>query len=121
MVKKWKVTIPKLTGDKERRAYIYLPASYYKDKIRRYPVMYMFDGHNVFFDSDEDFVSYAQTAVDRSQYVLPFDVQADDHLISLITCSYGYNNGRFIVMCRELREGETEEAVSELMQTAAKK
>ena len=52
MVKKWKVTIPKLTGDKERRAYIYLPASYYKDKTRRYPVMYMFDGHNVFFDSD---------------------------------------------------------------------
>ena len=27
MVKKWMITIPKLTGDKERRAYIYLPAS----------------------------------------------------------------------------------------------
>lgn len=52
MVKKWNITIPKLTGDKERRAYIYLPASYKKDKDRRYPVMYMFDGHNVFFDSD---------------------------------------------------------------------
>ena len=52
MVKKWKVTIPKLTGDAERRAYIYLPASYYKDTDKRYPVMYMFDGHNVFFDSD---------------------------------------------------------------------
>ena len=52
MVKKWKVTIPKLTGDKERRAYIYLPASYERDKTKRYPVMYMFDGHNVFFDSD---------------------------------------------------------------------
>ena len=52
MVKKWKVTIPKLTGDKERRAYIYLPASYERDKTKRYPVMYMFDGHNVFFDGD---------------------------------------------------------------------
>ena len=52
MVKKWNVTIPKLTGDKERRAYIYLPASYEKEKNRRYPVMYMFDGHNVFFDTD---------------------------------------------------------------------
>ena len=52
MVKKWKVVIPKLTGDKERRAYIYLPASYERDKTKRYPVMYMFDGHNVFFDSD---------------------------------------------------------------------
>ena len=52
MVKKWLITIPKLSGDKTRRAYIYLPASYETDKHRRYPVGYMFDGHNVFFDSD---------------------------------------------------------------------
>ena len=52
MVKKWNVTIPKLTGDKERRAYIYLPDSYKKEPDKRYPVMYMFDGHNVFFDED---------------------------------------------------------------------
>jgi len=52
VVKRWKVKIPKLTGEKERRAYIYLPASYMKNPDRRYPVMYMFDGHNVFFDSD---------------------------------------------------------------------
>ena len=52
MVKKWKVKIPTLTGEKERRAYIYLPASYSQYPDRRYPVMYMFDGHNVFFDSD---------------------------------------------------------------------
>lgn len=52
MIKKWTVTIPKLSQDKERRAYIYLPASYRREKDRRYPVMYMFDGHNVFFDGD---------------------------------------------------------------------
>ena len=52
MVKKWNVTIPKLSGDKPRQAYIYLPASYEKEPDKRYPVMYMFDGHNVFFDSD---------------------------------------------------------------------
>lgn len=52
MVIKWNVTIPKLSGDAERRAYIYLPESYEEDPDRRYPVMYMFDGHNVFFDSD---------------------------------------------------------------------
>ena len=98
----------------------YVPVAIFEASVSTGESSY-YDIGNVFFDSDEDFVSYAQTAVDRSQYVLPFDVQADDHLISLITCSYGYNNGRFIVMCRELREGETEEAVSELMQTAAKK
>lgn len=52
MVKKWNVTIPKLSGNTPRRAYIYLPASYRRNPDRRYPVMYMFDGHNVFFDED---------------------------------------------------------------------
>ena len=55
MVKKWDVTIPKLSGEKTRKAYIYLPASYEKEPEKRYPVMYMFDGHNVFFDEDATF------------------------------------------------------------------
>lgn len=55
MVKKWNVSIPKLSGDKKRRVYIYLPESYQKNPEKRYPVMYMFDGHNVFFDSDATF------------------------------------------------------------------
>ena len=55
MVKKWNITIPQLSGDQTRRAYIWLPASYEKEPDRRYPVMYMFDGHNVFFDSDATF------------------------------------------------------------------
>lgn len=52
MVKKWKIAIPQLSGDTERRVYLYLPDSYFSMPEKRYPVMYMFDGHNVFFDSD---------------------------------------------------------------------
>ena len=52
MVKKWKVKIPELSGETERRVYLYLPASYAKNPKQRYPVLYMFDGHNVFFDAD---------------------------------------------------------------------
>lgn len=52
MVNKWKVTIPELTGSEKRNAYIYLPETYNKDLGKRYPVLYMFDGHNVFFDAD---------------------------------------------------------------------
>ena len=52
MVKKWFIQIPQLSGDLQRRVYLYLPESYGKDPEKRYPVMYMFDGHNVFFDSD---------------------------------------------------------------------
>ena len=55
MVKKWDVVIPKLSGEMARKAYIYLPDSYKKEKEKRYPVMYMFDGHNVFFDEDATF------------------------------------------------------------------
>ena len=52
MVYKWDVTIPKLTGKKKRKGYLYLPDSYEDEPDKRYPVLYMFDGHNVFFDSD---------------------------------------------------------------------
>ena len=52
MVKKWQITIPELTGDITRNAYVYLPESYDREPERRYPVLYMFDGHNVFFDWD---------------------------------------------------------------------
>ena len=55
MVKIWNVTIPRLSGDQPRRVYLYLPDSYEKNKEKRYPVMYMFDGHNVFFDKDATF------------------------------------------------------------------
>lgn len=49
MVESFDVTVPALTGDKTRKAYIYLPEGY-GETDRRYPVMYMFDGHNLFFD-----------------------------------------------------------------------
>ena len=54
MVIKRKITIPQLSEDKTRRLYIYLPENYEKTD-KRYPVLYMFDGHNVFFDEDATF------------------------------------------------------------------
>lgn len=35
-----------------RNVYLYLPDDYMDNVSCRYPVLYMFDGHNVFFDSD---------------------------------------------------------------------
>ncbi len=52
MVIKWNVVIPALSGDTPRRGYVYLPDSYDREPEKRYPVLYMFDGHNVFFDED---------------------------------------------------------------------
>ena len=54
MVLRERITIPPLTGDRERRVYFYLPEGY-EESDERYPVLYMFDGHNLFFDEDATF------------------------------------------------------------------
>lgn len=54
MVIKREIMIPEMETGKARRLYVYLPDDYEKTNVR-YPVLYMFDGHNVFFDSDATF------------------------------------------------------------------
>ena len=49
MIEKKDVTITPL--GLQRRLHIYLPDDYYQSK-ETYPVMYMFDGHNLFYDED---------------------------------------------------------------------
>lgn len=74
------------------------------------------------FDSDDEFIAFAQALQDKSMYTLPVDVQAGDYLISMMTyVKSGDEYVLFVVTCRELRAGETEEGIVELMQTAAKK
>ena len=88
MVKKWNVTIPKLSGDATRRVYLYLPESYQKDQDRRYPVMYMFDGHNVFFDSDATY--------GKSWGMNKFMVESKkDLIIVAVECNH-QGNGRLV-------------------------
>ena len=54
MIRIKKIQIPELPTKKPRRLYIYLPQDYARSE-RRYPVLYMFDGHNVFYDSHATF------------------------------------------------------------------
>lgn len=52
----WKLTIPQLTPcDLVRRAYLYVPDVCEREPEARFPVLYMFDGQNVFLDSDASF------------------------------------------------------------------
>ena len=48
MIETWRVALPQRTGEKTRNAYVYVPDSLAPGE--RCPVLYMFDGHNVFFD-----------------------------------------------------------------------
>lgn len=45
------IEFPAFTGNENRRLYVYLPVNY-DGSDECYPVLYMFDGHNVFFDDD---------------------------------------------------------------------
>ena len=71
MIKKWSIRYPAVGGEEERRAYVYLPTMYEADPDRRYPVLYMLDGQNVFFDEDAtygkswgvaDYLDYTDTS-----------------------------------------------------------
>ena len=50
MIRIERIQIPSLPTKKPRRLYIYTPKGY-ESGDGRYPVLYMFDGHNVFYDS----------------------------------------------------------------------
>ena len=55
MLHTWELTIPQLAPRLRRRAYLYLPKAYDEDPEARFPVLYMFDGQNVFLDSEASF------------------------------------------------------------------
>ena len=55
MYQQWEITIPALTGEERRSAYAWVPDAAVADPGRRYPVLYMFDGQNLFRDADASF------------------------------------------------------------------
>lgn len=50
MIRVSRIQIPRLPTREPRRLYVYLPKGC-RNGNKRYPVLYMFDGHNVFYDS----------------------------------------------------------------------
>ena len=87
MIQKWKVTIPELSGTQERSVYLYLPESYQTHFERRYPVLYMFDGHNVFFDRD---ATYGKSW-GMKEYMDRTDTQL---IIVAVECNHSPDHGR---------------------------
>ena len=87
MIHTWRIRIPELTGSKTRKAYIYLPRSYKQDPDRHYPVLYMFDGHNVFFDRD---ATYGKSW-GMKDYM---DFTRTDLIIAAVECNHSPDFGR---------------------------
>lgn len=88
MVEQFKVTIPQLSGKKkQRRVYVYIPDSFSEDEEQCYPVLYMFDGHNVFFDEDATY--------GKSWGVGKYLDENDVHIMVVaVECSHAKKNGR---------------------------
>lgn len=61
------------------------------------------------------FQAYLDAIQERSYWKAPVGVTVDDHLLMLITCSYEQEDGRFVLVCRQLRENETPESVQALI------
>lgn len=87
MIKTWNLTIPRLTGAQPRRAYVYVPDAWYSDRSQRYPVLYMFDGHNVFFDQDATYGKSWGMAEYAQNTGLPM-------IIAAVECNHDPDNGR---------------------------
>lgn len=87
MIERWKITIPELTGNEQRNAYIYLPEAYKENDGRRYPVLYMFDGHNVFYDSDATFGK----CWGLKEYM---DYTGTQLIVAAVECNHSPDHGR---------------------------
>lgn len=78
-----------------------------------------FDVTPMNFVSDEEFNLYMDEAKKRSEWDAPVDVNAQDELLMLLTCSYHHVDGRFLLLCRRLRAGETPEQMETLYKADA--
>ena len=76
MYYEWTVTIPELTGDEERNAYIYVPEEADRDPNARFPVLYMFDGQNLFFENDASYGNSWKIMDYLSEHEIPLIVAA---------------------------------------------
>ena len=84
------------------------------DSLRTYEIVSAFytevdpTGENGEFDyynyngdvSDEDFATYAQNIKAMSMYDTGVEIGNDDRLVTLSTCSYHHENGRFVLVAR---------------------
>ena len=87
MIEKWSIIIPELTGKRPRNAYVYVPDEAMENPDARYPVLYMFDGHNVFFDEDSTYGKSWGMKDFVEDTGLPM-------IIAAVECNHSPRNGR---------------------------
>lgn len=87
MIDKWPISYPAMTGKEDRNVYVYIPDCAEEDEEARFPVLYMFDGHNVFFDED---ATYGKSW-GMKEYM---DATETPMIIVAVDCNHSPDNGR---------------------------
>ncbi|MBQ8067048.1 MAG: class B sortase [Solobacterium sp.] len=54
----------------------------------------------VSFADDEDFMDYVNAKIERSTFKSEIQITPDDQIVTLSTCSYHANDGRFALFCK---------------------
>lgn len=85
MIETFMMPIPNPTSRARRKVYVYVPDTYTEGT--RYPVLYMFDGHNVFFDSD---ATYGKSW-GLKEYLEQDQTQL---MVVAVDCDHRINHGR---------------------------
>lgn len=65
------------------------------------------------FEEPEEKQAFIESLRARSIFETPVEADAEDQLIMLVTCSYSHDNGRFLMVARKLRAGESEDGIAE--------
>ena len=87
MVEKWETPYPMPDGPEPRTVYVYTPELSEEEEDVRFPVLYMFDGHNVFFDED---ATYGK-CWGMKEYM---DETETPMMIVAVDCDHSPDNGR---------------------------
>lgn len=73
------------------------------------------------FESAEAKQAFIDELKARSIFDIPVEVDANDQLVSLVTCSYSNDDGRFILALRKVRDGEDVQSLASAVQQSTKK
>ena len=65
---------------------------------------YVTDGGDAYvqvnFSDDEEFINYVNAKIDRSTFRSDIQITPEDQIVTLSTCSYHANDGRFALFCK---------------------
>jgi len=60
------------------------------------------DTPQIAFNNDEEYAQYLDRIISRSIYKTGVDVTTDDRILTLMTCSYEYNNARLVIHAKRV-------------------